>query len=81
MDETKVNLIPSHGSYFECYSYKHISDEKDTDFAIRINKDFGVATIPMSAWYKDVNDNKVLRFCFSKKEKTLRQAAERLMKI
>jgi methionine aminotransferase len=81
MSETKLDLIPSHGSYFECYSYKNISDENDKDFAIRLTKDFGVATIPMSAFYKNAKDDKVLRFCFSKKEKTLEQAAERLIKL
>jgi methionine transaminase len=81
MSETKFDLIASHGSYFECYGYKNISDENDKDFAIRLTKDFGVATIPMSAFYKDAKDDKVLRFCFSKKEKTLELAAERLMKL
>ncbi len=81
MSETKFDLIPSHGSYFECYSYENISTQNDKDFAIRLTKDFGVATIPMSAFYKDGNDDKVLRFCFSKKEKTLEQAAERLINL
>ena len=67
MQQTQFSLIPSHGSYFECYSYKHFSDENDKDLAIRLTKEKGVAMIPMSSFYKNGTDNKVLRFCFAKK--------------
>ena len=78
MKATPFTCIPSHGSYFECYSYKHFSDEADKDLAIRLTKQYGVATIPVSAFYKDGEDNKVLRFCFAKKEETLERAVEKL---
>ncbi len=78
MKETSFKCIPSHGSYFECYSYKGLSDLNDKDFAINLTKNFGVATIPVSAFYKNAEDNKVIRFCFAKKEETLNIAAERL---
>ena len=81
MQQTPFKVIPSHGSYFECYSYKDFSDEADDKLAIRLTKEYGVATIPMSSFYKDGTDNKVLRFCFGKKEETLEKAVERLIKI
>ena len=61
--------------------YKDISDESEKDLAIRLTKECGVATIPASAFYKDGTDNKVLRFCFSKKESTLEEAVNRLLKL
>jgi len=81
MAATRFTLQPSYGSYFICGTYERISDEADKDFAIRITKEFGVATIPVSAFYQDGKDDKVLRFCFSKKEETLERAVERLVRI
>jgi methionine aminotransferase len=81
MKQTPFKVIPSHGSYFECYSYKDFSNEEDHKLAIHLTKEYGIATIPMSSFYKDGTDNKVLRFCFSKKEETLQKAVERLAKM
>ncbi|MGI8952042.1 MAG: methionine aminotransferase [Chitinophagaceae bacterium] len=81
MQDTAFTLIPSHGSYFECYNYADISDESEKDFAIRLTKENGVATIPLSVFYKDGKDDKVLRFCFCKKEETLEKAVEGLRKL
>ncbi|MBC7827456.1 MAG: aminotransferase class I/II-fold pyridoxal phosphate-dependent enzyme [Chitinophagaceae bacterium] len=81
MGQTKFTPIPSYGSYFQCYKYDRISDESDKDFAIRITKQYGVASIPVSAFYHSGKDNKVIRFCFAKKEETLEQAVEKLTKI
>ena len=81
MKQTKFELLNSSGSYFVCAKYDRISDEADRDFAIRITKEFGVATIPVSVFYKTGTDNKVIRFCFSKKKETLEAAVERLVKI
>ncbi len=81
MQSTPFKPIPSHGSYFQCYSYENFSTEPDKDLAIRLIKEYGVATIPVSSFYKDGKDDKVLRFCFSKKKETLEKAAERLSKI
>ena len=80
MQQTNFKPLPSHGSYFQLYSYKSMSDESEKELAIRLTKDFGVATIPASAFYKNGKDNKVLRFCFAKKESTLEEAVERLSK-
>lgn len=81
MQPTPFTVIPSHGSYFECYSYKDLTDEADHTLSVNLTKQYGVATIPISSFYKDGTDNKVLRFCFSKKEETLTKAAERLRKM
>ena len=81
MLQTKFKPIPSHGSYFQLYNYSTISEENENDFAIRLTKEAGVATIPVSAFYKNKKDDKVLRFCFAKKESTLTMAVERLLKF
>lgn len=81
MSATRFTALPSYGSYFQCYKYDRISDESDKDFAIRITREFGIATIPVSAFYRAGNNDQVIRFCFAKKEETLEQAAERLRKI
>jgi methionine transaminase len=81
MEATRFTLQPSYGSYFICGTYERISDEADRDFAIRLTREFGVATIPVSAFYQDGKDDKVLRFCFSKKTETLERAVERLVMI
>ncbi len=78
LSATKLECIPSYGSYFECYSFSKISDENDKAFAIRLVKEYGVATIPVSAFYQDKTDHGVIRFCFAKKDETLKAAAERL---
>jgi methionine transaminase len=81
MKKTKFKPLKSHGSYFQCYSYADISDEKEADFAIRITKEVGVATIPVSVFYKTPVNNQVVRFCFSKQNTTLEEAASRLTKL
>lgn len=81
MRATRFTALPSHGSYFQCYTYDRISEEPDRDLSIRLTKDYGVASIPLSAFYQSGKDDKVIRFCFSKKEDTLYKAVERLMKV
>ncbi len=81
MRETKFKPLTSHGSYFQCYSYSGISDESEKDFAIKLTKEYGVTTIPVSAFYQQEQNNSVLRFCFAKKESTLDAAVERLRKL
>ena len=81
MKQTKFSMQESFGSYFICGTYERISDEADKDLAIRLTREAGVATIPVSAFYRDGKDDKVLRFCFSKKKETLEAAAEKLSKI
>ncbi len=79
--DSQFKYIPSSGSYFESYRYEAISDESDTIFAERLVKDFGIAVIPMSAFYQNATDHKVIRLCFAKKMETLEAAAACLSKI
>ena len=79
MQQTKFKAQPSYGSYFQLYSFDGISEENEKDLAIRITKEYGVAAIPVSVFYKVPTDNKVLRFCFAKKESTLEEAVNRLL--
>lgn len=81
MSDTKFTAMPSYGSYFQCYQYNRISDEADKDLCIRMTKEYGVAAIPLSAFYHSGTDNHVIRFCFAKKDETLERAVERLRKI
>ena len=79
MSATPFKPLPSFGSYFQCYSYAGLSHEGDKDFAIRLTKEYGVTTIPLSAFYQSAKDDKVIRFCFCKKEETLDKAVEKLI--
>jgi methionine aminotransferase len=81
MQQTRFKALPSYGSYFQLYSYSDITDENEKDFAIRLTKEYGVATIPTAAFYKNGQDNKVLRFCFSKKDSTLESAVNKLIHV
>lgn len=81
MAATRLKALPSYGSYFQVYTYDAISDETEKEFAIRLTKEQKVATIPVSAFYNEEENNKVLRFCFAKKETTLEAAVERLIHL
>lgn len=70
-----------HGSYFQLLSYKNISDKSEKEMAEWITKEHKVASIPVSAFYNDKTDNKLLRFCFAKKEETLEKAGQILKKL
>jgi methionine aminotransferase len=78
---SRFRIIPSYGTYFQLLDYSAISDEKEMDFAVRITKEYGVASVPVSPFYHNKQDNHVLRFCFAKTEETLVKAAEILCKI
>jgi methionine aminotransferase len=79
MNETKFTLLPSSGSYFICSTYEKISDKGDMDFSMQMTKEFGVTPIPVSAFYQNGKDDKVIRFCFAKKKETIEAAVERLV--
>jgi len=78
---SRFKLSDTAGTYFQLLDYSKISEEKDTEFAIRLTKDHKIASIPVSVFYNQAIDNKVLRFCFAKENHTLEQAAEILQKI
>jgi methionine transaminase len=82
MADTKFTLHQkAQGSFFQTYGYENISDLSDTEFATKLTKDFGVATIPVSAFYKNGSNQKLIRFCFAKKEDTLLGAVDALKKV
>ena len=81
LDNTKFVRLPSSGSYFESYRYDTISDEPDTVFAERLVKEFGIAIVPMSAFYQKSTDHKVIRLCFAKVKETLDAASACLQKV
>jgi len=66
------------GSYFQILGYEQISDLPDLEFAKWLTTEYGVATIPVSAFYSNRKDNRLIRFCFAKKEETLTEAVNRL---
>lgn len=69
---------PAGGSYFQTVSYEKINSMADSDFTQWLTKEHGVATIPISAFYSNKQDDKLIRFCFAKKEETLAAAIDRL---
>lgn len=81
LKETPFNLLDCEGTYFLSAHFGAISDAKDKDFCYWLTKEHKVATIPFSAFYRDKTDEKVIRFCFAKEQKTLDKAIEQLLKI
>jgi len=79
--DSRFKVKPSHGTYFQLLDYSEISDEIETEFAIRLTRDYGIASIPISVFYNKPEENQSLRFCFAKKEETLEKAAKILCKI
>jgi len=79
MAQTPFKPLPSFGSYFQLYDYSSFSNVNENELAIRLTQEAGVATIPVSAFYKTPVVNNVLRFCFAKKEETLETAVNRLL--
>ena len=81
MKSSRFKPLPSRGTFFQNFAYDAVSDEKDTDLAIRLTKERGVAAIPVSVFYREPPPHKVLRFCFAKSEDTLARGAEILCKL
>jgi methionine aminotransferase len=79
--ETKLELLPCEGTYFQVASYAKISGEDDVSFTKRLLTEYGVATIPISTFYENKKDTQCIRFCFAKDDETLVKAAECLMKL
>ena len=69
------------GSYFQTAGYEQISDLPDLEFAKWLTQQYGVATIPLSPFYSDKKDTRMIRFCFAKKESTLEEAMKRLQQL
>ncbi|MGH8618283.1 MAG: methionine aminotransferase [Burkholderiales bacterium] len=78
---SRFRVLPSRGTFFQNLAYDAITDEKDTDLAVRLTKDKGIASIPLSAFYRDGHCDRVLRFCFAKSEDTLKRGTDILRGI
>jgi len=79
--KTRFKLLHTQGSYFQCVDISGVSDLNEADFCQWLTREIGVAAIPLSAFYGNGFDQRVVRFCFAKKDETLRAALERLQKL
>ncbi len=78
---SRFTFIPAEGSFFQMVSYAAITDEPDYDLAVRLTHEIGVASIPVSVFYDQKNDYRMLRFCFAKDDDMLQRAGERLSRL
>ena len=78
---TRFRLLPSEGSYFQCVDYSRVSDLAEGDFCQWLTAEVGVAAIPLSALYTGGFDQRIVRFCFAKKDETLQLALQRLARL
>ena len=78
---TRLRLLPSQGSYFQCVDISEVSDLGEADFCQWLTREIGVAAIPLSAFYGDGFDQRVVRFCFAKQDETLNEAIRRLQTL
>ena len=81
LSQTRFKLLPTAGTYFQCVDISPVTDLNESEFCQWLVKEVGVAAIPLSAFYGDGFDQKVVRFCFAKQDDTLRAALERLRKL
>jgi len=79
--DSRFKIIPALGTYFQLLDYSEITKEPEMDFAQRLIKEKGIGSVPISSFYNKPVDNNILRFCFAKKEETLKKAAEVLCRI
>lgn len=78
---SRFTLLPSDGTYFQCVRYDAISALSEADFSRWLTTEIKVAAIPVSAFYSQPKESRVVRFCFAKKDETLRLALERLGRL
>lgn len=76
IEGSRFTPLACNGTYFQLLSYDGITEENDVDFAERLTKEHGIASIPVSVFYNSKLDEKVLRFCFAKQDETLERAGE-----
>ena len=81
LKRTKFEILPSEGSFFQCVDISAVSDLSEDEFCRWLTREIGVAAIPLSAFYGNGFDQRVVRFCFAKKEETLNTALDRLAKL
>src|SRR5262245_15569563 len=78
---TRLRLLPSEGSYFQCVDYSAISERTEEDFCRWLTTEIGVAAIPLAAFYEDGRNQRLARFCFAKRDETLTSALQRLARL
>jgi len=78
---SKFTFRPSAGSFYQLLDYRKISNENDVSFAKKLTKEIGVASIPISVFYKDPPKERKLRFCFAKEDAVLKEAAKKLCQL
>ena len=81
LEKTRFKLLPSEGSFFQCVDISDLSDLNEADFCKWLTTEIGVAAIPLSAFYGNGFDQRVVRFCFAKKDATLNAALARLASL
>jgi methionine aminotransferase len=81
MQGSRFELLPCRGTYFQLARYDKISDQPDREFARWMTREVGVAVIPVSVFYHNGRDDRVVRFCFAKQESTLAAAGEKLRRV
>jgi methionine aminotransferase len=81
LKETRLRMLPSEGSYFQCVDYSQVSDLPEAAFCEWLTKEIGVAAIPLSAFYADGFEQRIARLCFAKRDETLREALQRLQRL
>lgn len=81
MSGSRLKPLHCDGTYFHLFDYSEISQEPDTEFAKRLTTEFGVAAIPVSVFYSNGRDEKIIRLCFAKTEEMLEEAGALLQKV
>jgi methionine aminotransferase len=81
LKRTRFKLLPGEGTYFQCVDISAVSDLGEADFCKWLTSEVGVAAIPLSAFYGNGFDQRVVRFCFAKKDETLNAALQRLQTL
>jgi methionine aminotransferase len=79
--KTRLRLMPSEGSFFQCVDISQVSDLSEADFCLWLTSEIGVAAIPLSVFYDNGFDQRVVRFCYAKEDATLNTALQRLAKL
>lgn len=81
LSNSRFRMLPSEGTYFQCVDISSVSDLNEVDFCHWLTREVGVAAIPLSAFYANGFDQRVVRFCFAKKDETLQTALQRLSRL
>ena len=81
MKGSNFELVPTRSTFYQMLDYSKISDESDVVFAVRLVREFGVATVPFSAFQHEKTKNQLIRICFAKPDEVLEEAAKKLKSV